>query len=61
MLGPQVDREIVGESTMRIAADVTPEQSLDVAERVRQLAQSDLAVAANVIRLWLHETETRPI
>jgi flagellar biosynthesis/type III secretory pathway M-ring protein FliF/YscJ len=45
----------------RIDPEPVVEQSLEVAERIRQLAQNDLAVAANVVRLWLHETETRTI
>jgi flagellar M-ring protein FliF len=60
-LPPGSGREISSELPLRIAGEVTPDQSLEVAERIRQLAQSDLAVAANVVRLWLHETETRPI
>jgi flagellar M-ring protein FliF len=33
--------------------------SLELAARVRQLTQSDLPLAANGLRLWLQETETR--
>jgi len=36
-------------------------RSMELADRVRQLARSDLALATNVIRLWLHETENKPI
>jgi len=57
----QLDRAVAGESPMRIAADVNADQSLETAERVRQLAKDDLVAATNVVRFWLHETETRPI
>jgi flagellar M-ring protein FliF len=57
----QMTRAIAGESSARIDADMNADRSLELAERVRQLAQNDVAVAANVVRLWLHETETRPI
>jgi flagellar M-ring protein FliF len=36
-----------------------PDQSLELASRARQLAQSDLPLAANVLRLWLQESESR--
>jgi flagellar M-ring protein FliF len=46
---------------LSIAGGITSEDSLEVAERVRQLAQNDVAVATNIVRLWLHETETRTV
>jgi flagellar M-ring protein FliF len=57
----QMPNSLTGEPALRIAGGVNGEENLEVAERVRQLAQNDVAVAANVVRLWLHETETRTV
>ena len=41
------------------AAAAHDNRNLEVGARVRQLAQSDLPLAANVLRLWLQENESR--
>jgi flagellar M-ring protein FliF len=51
--------QFAGEPAARAVADAREDQSLEVAARVRQLAQSDLPLAANVLRLWLQENESR--
>jgi flagellar M-ring protein FliF len=35
------------------------DRTIELAGRVRELAQKDLGVAANVVRLWLQESEIR--
>jgi flagellar M-ring protein FliF len=50
---------LAGEPASAAVAGAPQDQSLEVAARVRQLAQSDLPLAANVVRLWLQESETR--
>jgi len=42
-----------------LPALIPVDDSLEVAARVRQFAQSELEVAANIIRFWLHEGERR--
>jgi flagellar M-ring protein FliF len=56
---PQLAVEPVARAAANIAAGTPQDQSLEVAARVRQLAQSDLPLAANVLRLWLQESESR--
>jgi flagellar M-ring protein FliF len=51
--------QIAGEPAAHAIAGAREDQSLEVAARVRQLAQGDLPLAANVLRLWLQENETR--
>jgi flagellar M-ring protein FliF len=51
--------QFAGEPAARAVAGAGEDQSLEVAARVRQLAQSDLPLAANVLRLWLQESESR--
>jgi flagellar M-ring protein FliF len=56
---PQLAVEPVARAAANLAAGTPQDQSLEVAARVRQLAQSDLPLAANVLRLWLQESESR--
>jgi len=56
---PASSPQLAGEPAVRSAVGVREDQSLEVAARVRQLAQSDLPLAANVLRLWLQENESR--
>jgi flagellar biosynthesis/type III secretory pathway M-ring protein FliF/YscJ len=42
-------------------APVAEEEALELATRVRGFAQSDLKVAANVLRLWLQESESNSV
>jgi flagellar M-ring protein FliF len=51
--------QLTGQAAARAVVSAPEEQSLEVAARVRQLAQSDLPLAANVLRLWLQESESR--
>ena len=51
--------QLAGELAARAVVGAREDQSLEVAARVRQLAQSDLPLAANVLRLWLQESESR--
>ena len=51
--------QLAVEPVTRAVAQARQDESLDVAARVRQLAQSDLPLAANVLRLWLQESESR--
>jgi flagellar M-ring protein FliF len=51
--------QLAGELAARAVIGAREDQSLEVAARVRQLAQSDLPLAANVLRLWLQENESR--
>jgi flagellar M-ring protein FliF len=51
--------QLAGEPADRAVVGAREDQSLEVAARVRQLAQSDLPLAANVLRLWLQESESR--
>lgn len=41
------------------AAGLEDEKSLELADRVRQLARNDVTLATNVVRMWLQETETK--
>jgi len=58
---PQVEgppaRELAGFESSPNPALENP--TVELADRVRQFAQSDLRVAANVVRLWLQESESR--
>jgi flagellar M-ring protein FliF len=56
---PSPSPQLAGEPAVRDIVGVREEQSIEVAARVRQLAQSDLPLAANVLRLWLQESESR--
>jgi flagellar M-ring protein FliF len=49
--------QLAGESASRALPAIPQDQSLEMAARVRQLAQGDLPLAANVLRLWLKESE----
>jgi flagellar M-ring protein FliF len=51
--------QLAGEPAAHAIAGAREDQSLEVAARVRQLAQGDLPLAANVLRLWLQENESR--
>jgi flagellar M-ring protein FliF len=51
--------QLAGELAARAVVGAREDQSLEVAARVRQLAQSDLPLTANVLRLWLQESESR--
>jgi flagellar M-ring protein FliF len=51
--------QLAVEPVTRAVAQARQDESLEVAARVRQLAQSDLPLAANVLRLWLQESESR--
>ena len=51
--------QLAGEPAAHGVAGAREDQSLEVATRVRHLAQSDLPLAANVLRLWLQESEPR--
>jgi flagellar M-ring protein FliF len=51
--------QFAGEPAAHAIAGAREDQSLEVAARVRQLAQGDLPLAANVLRLWLQESESR--
>jgi len=51
--------QLAGEPAARAVVSPREDQGLEVATRVRQLAQSDLPLAANVLRLWLQEHESR--
>jgi flagellar M-ring protein FliF len=51
--------QLAVEPVTRAVAQGRQDESLEVAARVRQLAQSDLPLAANVLRLWLQESESR--
>jgi flagellar M-ring protein FliF len=51
--------QLAAEPADRAVVGAREDQSLEVAARVRQLAQSDLPLAANVLRLWLQEIESR--
>jgi flagellar M-ring protein FliF len=51
--------QFAGAPAVHAVAGAREDQSLEVAARVRQLAQSDLPLAANVLRLWLQENESR--
>jgi flagellar M-ring protein FliF len=51
--------QLAGEPAVRDIVGARDDRSLEVAARVRQLAQSDLPLAANVLRLWLQESESR--
>jgi flagellar M-ring protein FliF len=51
--------QLAGEPAPRAAGEAPPHQSLELGTRVRQLAQGDLALAANVLRAWLQEGEAR--
>jgi len=56
---PAPSLQLAGEPAVRDIVGTRDAQSLEVAARVRQLAQSDLPLAANVLRLWLQESESR--
>jgi flagellar biosynthesis/type III secretory pathway M-ring protein FliF/YscJ len=56
--------EIAGPAAMRAVPEASPDRDLgnpivELVERVQQFAQSDQHVTANVVRLWLQESETR--
>jgi flagellar M-ring protein FliF len=56
--------EIAGPAAMRAVPETSSDRDLgnpivDLVERVQQFAQSDQHVTANVVRLWLQESETR--
>ena len=44
-----------------VPAPIADEEALVLATRVRGFAQSDLKVAANVLRLWLQENESNSV
>ncbi len=49
---------LAGEPAAAAIAGAPQDPSLELAARVRQLAQGDLPLAANVLRLWLQENES---
>jgi len=51
--------QLAGQPAAHAVVSEAQDQSLEVAARVRQLAKSDLPLAANVLRLWLQENESR--
>jgi flagellar M-ring protein FliF len=52
-------QQLAREPAARAVAGAPRDESLEVSGRVRQLAQSDLPLAANVLRFWLQDSESR--
>jgi flagellar M-ring protein FliF len=57
--GPAPSPQLAVEPVAHGVAQARQDPSLEVAARVRQLAQSDLPLAANVLSLWLQDSESR--
>jgi flagellar M-ring protein FliF len=51
--------QLAAEPGSRAAGEGSPTPGLELGARVRQLAQGDLPLAANVLRAWLQESESR--